>query len=45
LFLRFYLDLDYSAISDALGIEVGTVAATLHSARTVLARVLQEVRT
>jgi RNA polymerase sigma factor (sigma-70 family) len=45
LFLRFYLDLEYSAISEALGIEIGTVSATLHAARTQLARVLQEVAT
>jgi RNA polymerase sigma-70 factor, ECF subfamily len=44
LFLRFYLDLDYKAISEALGIEIGTVSATLHAARTELARALQEVR-
>lgn len=43
LFLRHYLDLDYAAIAAALGIEVGTVSATLHSARSTLANVLQEV--
>jgi RNA polymerase sigma factor (sigma-70 family) len=45
LFLRFYLDLDYRAIAEALGVEVGTVSATLHTARNELARALQEVRT
>jgi RNA polymerase sigma factor (sigma-70 family) len=45
LFLRFYLDLDYRAIADTLGIEVGTVSATLHAARAQLERILQEVAT
>ncbi len=43
LFLRFYLDFDYAAIADTLGIEVGTVSATLHAARASLARALEEV--
>lgn len=43
LFLRFYLDLDYAAIGNVLGIEIGTVSATLHAAREQLARALQEV--
>lgn len=43
LFLRFYLDFDYLAIAETLGIEVGTVAATLHAARTNLFRALEEV--
>jgi RNA polymerase sigma-70 factor (ECF subfamily) len=43
LFLRFYLDLDYPAIAEALEIAVGTVSATLHAARTTLAQNLQEV--
>jgi RNA polymerase sigma factor (sigma-70 family) len=43
LFLRHYLDLDYRAIADALGVEVGTVSATLHAARAALAQALQEV--
>jgi RNA polymerase sigma factor (sigma-70 family) len=43
LFLRHYLDLDYAAIAAALGVEVGTVSATLHAARSTLANVLQEV--
>lgn len=36
LFLRHYADLDYDAIATALGIERGTVAATLHRARAAL---------
>ena len=32
LFLRHYADLDYEAIAEVVGIERGTVAATLHSA-------------
>jgi RNA polymerase sigma-70 factor, ECF subfamily len=44
LFLRYYLDLDYASIAETLGIEVGTVSATLHAARTSLRQALQEVR-
>ena len=43
LFLRHYLDLEYAAIAEALGIEVGTVSATLHAARAALAEQLEEV--
>jgi RNA polymerase sigma-70 factor (ECF subfamily) len=43
LFLRFYLGFDYAAIAEALGVEVGTVSATLHAARASLAEHLQEV--
>jgi RNA polymerase sigma factor (sigma-70 family) len=43
LFLRYYLDFDYAAIAETLGVEVGTVSATLHKARENLTRVLQEV--
>jgi RNA polymerase sigma factor (sigma-70 family) len=43
LFLRFYLDFDYATIAETLGIEVGTVSATLHTAREALAEALQEV--
>jgi RNA polymerase sigma factor (sigma-70 family) len=43
LFLRFYLDFDYSAIAETLSVEVGTVSATLHAARASLAQTLQEV--
>jgi RNA polymerase sigma factor (sigma-70 family) len=43
LYLRFYLGFDYAAIAETLGIEVGTVSATLHAARASLAQTLQEV--
>jgi RNA polymerase sigma factor (sigma-70 family) len=43
LFLRHYLDFDYGTIAEALGIEVGTVSATLHSARVALTHDLEEV--
>lgn len=43
LFLRYYADLDYRAIADLLGIEVGTVSATLSSAQARLRRELSEV--
>ena len=41
-FLRFYLDLDYAAIAYALGVQVGTVSATLHAAHKHLSRALTE---
>lgn len=44
LFLRYYLDFDYAAIAEALGVEIGTVSATLHAARTSLRQALQEVQ-
>jgi len=43
LYLRFYLGFEYAAIAETLGVEVGTVSATLHAARTSLAQNLQEV--
>lgn len=43
LFLRFYLGFGYATIAETLGIEVGTVSATLHAARASLARSLKEV--
>jgi RNA polymerase sigma factor (sigma-70 family) len=43
LFLRYYLDFDYRAIAEALEVEVGTVSATLHQARSSLIDALQEV--
>ena len=43
LFLRYYADLDYEAIADALGVKPGTVAATLHAAHAALRRELLEV--
>lgn len=44
-FLRYYADLDYVAIGEALGISTGTVAATLNAAHTALRTRLEEVRT
>lgn len=44
-FLRYYADLDYVAIGDALGIRTGTVAATLNAAHAALRSQLEEVRT
>jgi RNA polymerase sigma factor (sigma-70 family) len=41
-FLRYYADLDYTAIGAALGISPGTVASTLNSAHTALRRLLDE---
>ena len=35
-FLRYYADLDYGAIAEALGIRVGTVSATLSQAHAAL---------
>ena len=43
IFLRYYGDLDYRAIAAALGIEVGTVSATLASAHRTIRRALEEV--
>jgi RNA polymerase sigma factor (sigma-70 family) len=43
-FLRYFADLDYSTIADTLGIEVGTVSATLGAAHRSLRKRLQEVR-
>jgi RNA polymerase sigma factor (sigma-70 family) len=43
LFLRYYADLDYRAIADALGVEVGTVSATLSAAHATLRNALREV--
>jgi RNA polymerase sigma factor (sigma-70 family) len=36
LFLRYYADLDYRSIADALGVRPGTVAAHLHAAHETL---------
>jgi DNA-directed RNA polymerase specialized sigma24 family protein len=41
-FLRYFADLDYRAIADALGVEVGTVSATLNAAHRALRRSLEE---
>jgi RNA polymerase sigma factor (sigma-70 family) len=43
LFLRYYLDFDYATIAETLGVEIGTVSATLHAARGNLMQALQEV--
>ena len=43
LYLRYYADLDYKAIAEILGIEVGTVSATLSAAHQALRRRLEEV--
>ena len=43
-FLRYFADLEYREIASALGIEVGTVSATLHAAHVALRTALQEVR-
>lgn len=43
-FLRYYADLDYAAIAEALGISSGTVAATLNAAHAALRSRLDEVR-
>jgi RNA polymerase sigma-70 factor (ECF subfamily) len=44
LFLRYYADLDYRGIADALEIEVGTVGSTLNRARRALRAQLAEAR-
>jgi RNA polymerase sigma factor (sigma-70 family) len=42
-FLRYRADLDYRSIALVLGVEVGTVSATLHAAHGTLKRLLEEV--
>ncbi len=42
-YLRYYADLDYRAIAEVLGVEVGTVSATLSSAHQALRRSMKEV--
>ena len=42
LFLRYYADLDYAAIAEALGIKEGTVGATLNAAHSALRESLKE---
>jgi RNA polymerase sigma-70 factor, ECF subfamily len=42
-FLRYYADLDYRAISLVLGVEVGTVSATLATAHANLRKKLRKV--
>lgn len=43
-FLRYWADLDYAAIADALAIAPGTVAAALHAAHGSIRNSLQEVQ-
>jgi RNA polymerase sigma factor (sigma-70 family) len=43
LFLRYYADLPYERIGEVLGIERGTVAATLHAAHASLRQTMKEV--
>jgi len=45
LFLRYYADLDYQGIADALGIRPGTVGATLSQAHATVRRLLEGVPT
>jgi RNA polymerase sigma-70 factor, ECF subfamily len=42
-YLRYYADLEYRALAQVLGVEVGTVSATLSSAHRALRRSLEEV--
>ena len=42
-FLRYFADLGYREIAEVLGIEVGTVSATLHAAHASLRAELREV--
>lgn len=42
IFLRYYAGLDYRSIASVLGIEVGTVSATLAAAHRAIRRALQE---
>jgi RNA polymerase sigma-70 factor, ECF subfamily len=43
LFLRYYADLDYAGIAEALSVSRGTVSATLHAAHSKLQTQLMEV--
>jgi RNA polymerase sigma factor (sigma-70 family) len=42
LFLRYYAELDYQQIAEAMDVRPGTVAATLHQAHAALRRALEE---
>ena len=44
LFLRHYADLDYETIAGVVGVQRGTVAATLHAAHESLRRAVPEVQ-
>jgi RNA polymerase sigma-70 factor (ECF subfamily) len=41
-FLRYYADLDYASIAEALGVKDGTIAASLNAAHDNLRKTLQE---
>jgi RNA polymerase sigma factor (sigma-70 family) len=43
IFLRYYADLSYRQIAEALGVSAGTVAASLNAAHAALRRDLEEV--
>ena len=43
IFLRYYADLSYGEIAEALGVSAGTIAASLNAAHAALRRSLQEV--
>jgi RNA polymerase sigma factor (sigma-70 family) len=43
-FLRYYAELDYRRIAETLGIEIGTVSATLHAAQESLRNSLEEAQ-
>jgi RNA polymerase sigma-70 factor (ECF subfamily) len=45
IFLRYYADLSYDDIAEALGVRPGTVAASLHAAHEALRQELEEVET
>jgi RNA polymerase sigma factor (sigma-70 family) len=42
LFLRYYAELDYRQIAEAIDVQPGTVGATLHQARAALRKALEE---
>lgn len=44
LFLRHYADLDYQHIAEVVGVERGTVAATLHTAHRKVREAMKEVQ-
>jgi RNA polymerase sigma factor (sigma-70 family) len=44
-FLRYYADLDYATIGEALGVRTNTVSPTLNAAQAALRGRLEEVRT
>jgi RNA polymerase sigma-70 factor (ECF subfamily) len=44
-FLRYFADLSYGEIATALGVEVGTISATLHAAHSSLRTQLEEAHT